>query len=90
MAEASLSPWQCACGGEADVLESRKNSGGSLCRRRRCSKCGARWTTYEIRDPTEFSQAQILARARLLLLARQLERQAAQIIQQLQPDPNDT
>jgi len=40
---------QCPkCGNDTDVIDSRKSEGGlSVKRRRECSKCGYRFTTYE-------------------------------------------
>lgn len=38
----------CACGGSAEVVETRMASHG-IRRRRRCKTCSARWTTCEIR-----------------------------------------
>lgn len=46
-----LSAEFCECGGLGSVVESRPCPHGKR-RRRRCQRCGLRWTTYEIRqDP---------------------------------------
>lgn len=36
----------CVCGGASAVIDSRGTS-QAIRRRRRCKKCGAKWTTYE-------------------------------------------
>jgi transcriptional regulator NrdR family protein len=41
-------PVVCACGAPSEVIETRKSQ-HSLRRRRRCQRCGLRWTTYEVR-----------------------------------------
>ena len=82
-------PWRCVCGGESDVLESRRNPHGPTRRRRSCPDCGERWTTYETRDPAQLTRTQLLTKARLLLSAQKVERLAAQIIQQLQSNPDE-
>lgn len=39
------------CKGEAEVLDSRRMKNGSAVRRRReCTACGFRFTTYEVAD----------------------------------------
>jgi transcriptional repressor NrdR len=41
-----------SCQGQTHVLESRRAEGGAATRRRReCSSCGRRFTTFERRDP---------------------------------------
>lgn len=36
------------CNGKTTVMESRKQRGGTIRRRRRCTKCGTRFTTLEM------------------------------------------
>lgn len=40
---------KCKCGGTGWVYLNRKKESGAVYRRRRCSECGAKWTTIEIR-----------------------------------------
>ena len=37
----------CKCGAKSDVLDSRQEN-GTMRRRRRCPRCGARWSTLEV------------------------------------------
>lgn len=38
----------CTCGADSDVLDSRRDRHGVIRRRRRCVKCGTRWSTIEV------------------------------------------
>ncbi len=40
-----------SCGTQTTVLETRKEAGGAVRRRRACPSCGERFTTHERRDP---------------------------------------
>jgi transcriptional regulator NrdR family protein len=39
--------YPCSCGGPTQVIDSR-GAGESLRRRRKCKRCGAKVTTYEV------------------------------------------
>lgn len=75
--------WVCEeCDGDSGVYDSRTSPKGYILRQRKCLKCDARWSTYEVRSEGDLSTL----RNKLADVSRELS-EAFALLSMVSPKP---